>query len=77
MISAKKHLQDSQMGYWYHFRHSMANGFRLLGLALSSFVHAIFPQIWPQHAARGVIRIYRRMARYSHLRQLQRDLKDS
>lgn len=72
MPSVREHLRDSQMTYWYHFRHSMANGFRLLWLAISSFVHAVFPQIAPQHAARGIIRIYNRMREYRHLRRLMR-----
>lgn len=77
MQTTKQHLKQSQMNYWYHLKHSMANGFRLQWLAISSFVHAIFPMIGPQHAARGVIKIYNNMRRYRHLRELQQQLKDS
>jgi hypothetical protein len=77
MYTGKKHLEDSQMTYWYHFKHSMANAGRLLILAGSSFIHAIFPFLYKQHAARGIIRIYNRMKRYAHLKKLQDDLKDS
>ena len=77
MINAKQHLSNSGMTYWYHLRHSMGNAFHLLSLAISSFVHAIFPQIAPEHAARGVISIYRGMRRYSHLRRLQEQSENS
>lgn len=64
------------MTYWYHFRHSLGNAAELALLSLTSLVHAFLPQIWGQHAARGVIRIYNRMRRFSHLRRLQNELRD-
>jgi len=76
MTPAQQHLRDSDMTYWYHLRHSLGNSLTLAKLALTSFVHAFLPQVWPQHSARGVIRIYNRMRRYSHLRRLQNDLRD-
>jgi hypothetical protein len=77
MISAKQHLEDSEMTYWAHLRHSLANSGRLAWLALASLVHAFIPQVWPQTAAQGVIRIYNRMRQYRHLRRLQQTLRDS
>ena len=76
MISVKQHLKDSQMSYWYHFKHSLRNGLGLQWLAITSIVHAIFPQIWAQHSARGVIKMYNRMKQFAHLRKLQKNLKD-
>jgi hypothetical protein len=77
MISTKIHLKNSQMTYWYHFKHSLSNSGHLLFLSFSSFIHAIFPSILPEHAARGVIKIYNRMKRFAHLKKLQNELKDS
>lgn len=77
MGRVKQHLLESKMSYWYHCRHSMTNGFRLMWLAVTSFVHAVFPQIWPQYTAKGVISMYNGMRRYQHLRKLQQQLKDS
>jgi len=77
MISTKIHLENSRMTYWYHLKHSLTNSGHLLFLSLSSFIHAIFPIFFPEHAARGVIKIYNRMKRFSHLKKLQNDLKDS
>lgn len=76
MKSVRQHLAESEMNYVYHFKHSMVNAFRLFVLAFTSFVHAIFPQFWPTHAARGVIAIYNGMRRYRHLRRLQTSLKN-
>lgn len=72
MISAKNHLKDSNMRYWAHLAHSWANGFRLLKLAVSSFVHGVVPSVWPQHAAQGVVKIYNSMRKYRHLRRIMR-----
>lgn len=73
-VTPQEHLEQSNMTYWYHFRHSFVNGLILLKLAFSSFIHAIFPSVLPQHAARGVIKIYVKMKRFAHLRQLQKQL---
>lgn len=64
-----KHLKDSNMGYWYHFKHSITNGNKLLLLVLSSYAHAILPGKLKQHAARGVIRMYEDMKQWPHLRK--------
>ena len=64
------------MTYWYHFRHSLGNAAELAWLSLTSLVHAFIPQVWPQTAAQGVIRIYNRMRQYRHLRRLQNELRD-
>lgn len=77
MNKSQRHLADSEMTYWYHLCHSLINSGRLLVLAFTSFVHAFVPQVWPTHAARGVITIYNRMRQHRHLRRLQMELKDS
>lgn len=74
--TSREHLKQSNMSYWYHCKHSFVNGLILLQLAFSSFIHAFFPSVLPQHAARGVIKIYVKMKRYAHLRQLQKQLNN-
>jgi hypothetical protein len=64
-----KHLNDSNMGYWYHFWHSVTNGNRLLFFALSSYAHAVLPGKLKQHAARGIITMYESMKKWPHLRK--------
>jgi hypothetical protein len=64
---SKKHLIDSNMSYWYHFRHSISNGNKLLFYAVSSYVHALVPGKLKQHAARGIISMYEDMKRWPHL----------
>lgn len=75
MLDFKPHLDDSNMSYWYHFKHSFKNGLTLLKLAMSSFIHAIFPNILPQHAARGVISIYNNIRHYKHLRKVMIEMR--
>ncbi len=64
-----KHLDDSNMTYWYHFKHSIANGNQLFFYALSSYAHAILPGKLKQHAARGIISMYEGMKKWPHLRK--------
>jgi Family of unknown function (DUF6356) len=71
-----KHLNDSNMSYWYHFKHSFSNGNRLLVLVLSSYFHAIFPGKFRQHAARGVINMYEDMKKWPHLRKAMREIRE-
>lgn len=62
-----KHLQSSDMSYWTHFKHAYYNGGLQLWYALSSFIHGLFPSLLPQHAARGIIRMYLRFQSLPHL----------
>ena len=39
-------------------------------MSLSSVIHAFFPMILKQHAARGVVRIYNDMKKHAHLRKM-------
>jgi hypothetical protein len=64
-----KHLKDSNMSYWYHFKHSVSNGNKLLVFVLSSYVHALLPWKFKQHAARGIINMYEDMKKWPHLRK--------
>ena len=66
---SKKHLKDSNMSYFYHLRHSISNGNKLIFYALSSYAHAILPGKLKQHAARGIISMYEDMKRWPHLRK--------
>ncbi len=66
---SKKHLRDSNMSYWYHFGHSFSNGSRLLKYVITSYVHAVLPWKYKQHAARGIINMYEDMKQWPHLRK--------
>lgn len=70
-----KHLKDSNMSYWYHFKHSFVNGNKLLILVISSYIHAFFPGRLRQHAARGVIHIYEDMKKWPHLQKAMREIE--
>lgn len=74
---SRKHLEDSNMTYWYHFKHSISNGNRLFKLVLSSYIHAVIPWKLKQHAARGIIKLYEDMKQWPHLRKamLEESLK--
>lgn len=67
---SQEHLKASRMGYWYHCGHSLHNGWRCLVIAGSSLVHAFFPNLLKQHAARRLVRIYLDMKEHAHLRKM-------
>lgn len=71
-----KHLADSNMSYWYHFKHSINNGNKLLILVLSSYAHAIYPGRLRQHAARGIINMYEDMKKWPHLRKTMQEISE-
>jgi hypothetical protein len=71
-----KHLNDSNMSYWYHFRHSASNGNKLFLYALSSYAHAILPGKLKQHAARGIITMYEGMKQWPHLRRAMHEISN-
>jgi hypothetical protein len=73
---SKKHLADSNMSYWYHFRHSVSNGNKLVWYALSSYAHAILPGKLKQHAARGIITMYEGMKQWPHLRKAMYEISN-
>ena len=68
--TAKTHLKQSKMGYWFHLRHSLYNGWRCLLIFFSSVIHAFFPMVLKQHAARSVVKIYNEMKKHAHLRKM-------
>ena len=70
---SSKHLQDSNMSYWYHFKHSFSNGTKLLKYVISSYIHAVFPWKFKQHAARGIINMYEDMKQWPHLRKAMKE----
>ena len=71
-----KHLNDSNMSYWYHFRHSVSNGNKLFLYALSSYAHAILPGKFKQHAARGIITMYEEMKQWPHLKRAMYEISN-
>lgn len=72
----KKHLEDSRMTYSYHFWHAVGNGTRLFWFGISSFIHALFPFLLKNHAAKGIMRLYHEMGRYAHLRRAQSEVRE-
>jgi hypothetical protein len=61
------HLKDSDMSYVKHFTHAYKNGLLLLVYAISSFIHGLIPALLPQHAPRGIIRMFYRFQKLPHL----------
>jgi len=70
---AKEHLKNSKMNYQKHFTHSLYNAYLLTIVVFSSVIHAFFPMVLRQHAARGVIKVYNSMKNHAHLRRMIND----
>ena len=54
----KDHLTNSKVTYLEHLTFAFYAGFRLLWAAIVSFIHALFPNLFPGTAAKIIIDIY-------------------
>lgn len=54
----KKHLDESQVGYFEHFAWAISAGFSLIWAGIASLIHAIVPSLFPGTAAYTVIDLY-------------------
>ena len=70
MISATKHLQDSQMGYWDHMAHSFKQSNRLISIAVKSYIHGVFPWFFASGGPLGVYKIYKEIRQVRHIRKI-------
>jgi hypothetical protein len=55
-----KHLEESQAGYFEHFKFAIKAGILLLIAGFASLIHAIVPQWFQGTAAFTVIRLYKK-----------------
>lgn len=65
-----QHLEESQMTYWRHLVHSVAQSARLFLIALKSLVHGILPNVYVNSGPLGVYKIYKEIKRLEHVRKL-------
>ena len=70
MISATKHLQDSQMGYWAHMAHSFKQSNRLIAIAVKSYIHGVFPWFFASGGPLGIYKIYKEIRQVRHIRKI-------
>lgn len=70
MISATKHLQDSQMGYWAHMAHSFKQSNRLIAIAVKSYIHGILPWFFANTGPVGVFKIYKEIRNMHHIKKI-------
>ena len=54
----KKHLEESQVGYFGHMLWAISAGFRLIWAGVASLIHAVVPSWFPGTAAYTVIDLY-------------------
>jgi hypothetical protein len=70
MNQVRKHLEESDMSYWAHLRHSVKQSNRLIVIALKSYVHGVLPWFFASDGPLGVYRIYREIRRMHHVQRL-------
>ena len=71
MQTTKDHLVESCMTYQYHCRHGIINGTRLLLGALASFVHSIFPPLFPKYSIITVLSLYHEIKKRQHIQKIE------
>ncbi|MBI33470.1 MAG: hypothetical protein CMD98_06360 [Gammaproteobacteria bacterium] len=70
---SKEHLEETGMGYWGHLRHAFKQSNLLIGVAVRSYLHGIFPNIWISYGPKKIIKVYRHIKRFKHHRHLFKD----
>lgn len=75
MNKTAKHLQDSQMTYVQHLKHSMVQSAKLLSIAIKSVIHGIFPWFFINSGPLGIYKIYKEIKNFEHVRKIINDHK--
>ena len=55
---SKKHLEESQVGYFEHLAWAVSAGVKLIWAGVASLIHSIVPALFPGTAAYTVIDLY-------------------
>jgi len=77
MQSIKEHLKESSMTYIYHLKHGLVNGVRLLLGALASFIHSIFPPLFPRYSIMTILTLYHEIKKRQHIQKIERNYLNS
>ena len=68
LVSASRHhLAEAEMGYWAHLTHAFHQSNRLVGIAIKSYIHGIFPLWFKADGPKAIIRIYHEIRRLRHI----------
>jgi hypothetical protein len=74
--SSKKHLEESQVGYFEHARFAIYAAFLLVGAGLASIIHAFVPAWFKGTGAFVVIKLYNERLVNHPNTQYQKWIKD-
>lgn len=66
----KEHLIESRMSYYEHLAHSIKQSNRLITIAVKSYIHGVFPWMFPSAGPLGVYRIYKEVKRMHHIQKM-------
>lgn len=72
---SKMHLKNSRMTYWFHFKHAMEMSWKSQKTTFSGVIHAIFPHLLKQDAARRWCEGYFLIREHAHLRKMASQLE--
>lgn len=71
-MTVKEHLEESNMSYREHLAHSIKQSNRLIVIAIKSYIHGLFPWMYPSAGPLGVYRIYKEVKRMHHIQRMYR-----
>jgi hypothetical protein len=70
MKKIRDHLEESGMSYWKHLGHSIKQSNRLIVISIKSYIHGLFPWLFPGDGPLGVYRIYKEIKRMHHVQKM-------
>lgn len=66
----KEHLDESQMSYYKHLRHSVKQSNRLIVIAIKSYIHGLLPWFFVASGPLGIYRIYKEIRQLHHVQRI-------
>jgi hypothetical protein len=67
----KYHLDvETQWTYRYHLLHSIKQSNRLIVLAIKSYIHGVFPNLYASDGPVGIYKIYKEIRNIQHVKKL-------
>ena len=66
----QEHLTESEKSYREHLAHSIKQSNRLIIIAIKSYIHGIFPWMYPSAGPLGVYQIYKEVKHMHHIQKM-------
>jgi len=71
----KEHLKETEWSYWKHLSHSIQQSNKLIGCAVKSYIHGIFPCWFKADGPITVAKMYHQINKIHHVHKMIQQMK--